>query len=83
MSEDEIDLLDELYFVQHFRDLKEAIGWEEARVLATLQSLYDKEFIKCLLTPDEEIFEKLNLSLTGHNLFYLATKKGLMNHNSL
>ena len=83
MSEDEFDLIDELYFVQHFKDLKDTLNWDEARLLATLQSLYQKEFIKCLIAPDEEIFGIIEFSPKGKDYFYLATKKGLMNHNSL
>lgn len=83
MTEDEFDLLDELYFVQHFGYLKETLGWEEERLLTTLQSLYEKSFIKCLSAPDEEIFGKIIIHDQGNQLYYLATKKGLMEHNTL
>lgn len=83
MSENEFDLLDELYFVQHYRDLKEAIGWEDELVLITLQSLYSKGYIKCLKAPDDEIFDGLDFQNTGKDLYYLATKKGLMDHNAI
>lgn len=83
MTDDEFDLLDELYFVQHFSYLKETLGWGETRLLTTLQALYEKSFIKCLKGPDYEIFEKLDLTQSGTDLFYLATKKGLMEHNAL
>jgi hypothetical protein len=83
MTEDEFDLLDELYFVQHFDYLKETLDWEEHRLLTTLQSLYEKSFIKCLKGPDDEIFEEIIFQIQGKQLYYLATKKGLMEHNTL
>ncbi|MFD2033368.1 hypothetical protein ACFSKL_01125 [Belliella marina] len=83
MTEEEFDLLDELYFVQHFEYLKDMLGWEEDLLLATLQSLLDKEFIKCLIQPDEEVFGETKLQESGKTYYYLATKKGLMNHNSI
>jgi hypothetical protein len=83
MSDDEYDLLDELYFVQSFAYLKEALDWEDEKLLVTLQRLFDKEWIRCYVTPDEEIFEKTSLRTSGKDYFYLATKKGLLSHNTL
>lgn len=83
MTDDEFNLLDELYFVQHFSYLKETLGWPDTRLLTTLQSLYEKSFLKCLKGPDDEIFDKLDLLQSGTALYYLATKKGLMEHNAL
>ena len=83
MTDEEFDLLDELYFVQHYTYLKETLAWEDELLLATLQSLYEKGFIKCLSEPDSEIFDQVDFSKEGNNLFYLATKKGLMEHNTI
>ncbi len=83
MSENEYDLIDELYFVQPFDYLKDALGWEDDLILATLRSLYDQGYIKCLQSPDSEIFEEVDLAHEGRSYFYLATKKGLMAHNTL
>lgn len=83
MTDEEFDLLDELYFVQHFDYLKETLAWEDELLLATLQSLYEKAYIKCLSEPDTEIFDKVDFKIIGKNLFYLATKKGLMEHNAI
>lgn len=82
MTDDEFDLLDELYFVQHYEYLKGVLGWEDDKLLANLQMLYDKDFIKCLMQPDKEIFAKVDFEESGVQLFYLATKKGLMEHNA-
>lgn len=81
MTDDEFDLLDELYFVHPYQYLKETLGWEDELLKSTLESLYQKSFIKCLAAPDEEIFEVKNLKNEAEQMFFLATKKGLMAHN--
>jgi hypothetical protein len=82
MSEAEYELMDELYFVQPFAYLKEETGWEDDQLLDILQQLYQKGFIKCLNDPDEEIFEGADIDQSGKKYYYLATKKGLMYHNT-
>ncbi len=83
MSDPEFDLVDELYFVQHYSFLKEQLGWEDSILLSTLKSLHLKEYIKCLASPDQEIFRTVDFEKEGSTLYYLATKKGLMAHNTL
>lgn len=83
MTDSEFDLLDELYFVQSFDYLKKVLGWDDLQLLYVLQSLYQKGLIKCLSGPDQERFDQVNVLSEGKNLLYLATKKGLMAHNTL
>jgi hypothetical protein len=83
MSETEFELLDELYFVQHYSYLKGTLKWEDEKILDTLKSLHDQGLVKCLRTPDQEIFGKVNFMEEGVSLYYLATKKGLMVHNTI
>lgn len=83
MSDEEFDLLDELYFVQNFDYIKDSLGWEDDLILRTLHRLYLGGMIKCLTTPDTERFDVVDILSEGKNLFYLATKKGLMAHNTL
>jgi hypothetical protein len=83
MSDAEFDLLDELYFVQPFVYLKDLLKWEDGHLLQTLNSLYQEGLIKCLKTPDEERFDRVDIFSEGKDLYYLATKKGLMVHNAL
>ncbi|EOZ96890.1 hypothetical protein A33Q_2200 [Indibacter alkaliphilus LW1] len=83
MNEEEFDLLDELYFVQPYQYLKEELGWEDQKLLSTLQSLHQKAFIKCLTAPDEELFDQVDILNKGKELYYLASKKGLMEHNAI
>jgi len=83
MSEDEFDLIDELYFVQTYGYLEEELGWEDKKLLVILQDLYDKGFIKCLSHPDKELFDNIDIIGQGKLYYYLATKKGLMHHNTI
>jgi hypothetical protein len=83
MSDAEFDLLDELYFVQPFSYLIDSLGWTEEKLLETLQSAREKGYVKCLYSPDEEVFERFDMYEKGRDLYFLATKKGLMEHNAL
>ncbi|WP_162415958.1 hypothetical protein [Cyclobacterium roseum] len=83
MTDDEFDLLDELYFLQSYEYLKNNLGWEDERLLFTLESLLKKEWIKCFSGPEEEIFGSPSLTTKGKELYYLASKQGLLNHNTL
>jgi hypothetical protein len=83
MSDDEFELLDELYFLQHYEDIKNNLDWGEEKLLITLKQLLDREWIKCYFSPEEEVFEPIDLVEQGKGLYYLATKKGLLEHNSL
>ncbi len=83
MSDEEFEVLDELYFVQTYTFLRETLAWEDKRLLDTLASLVDKGWVKCFTEPDQECFEAVNLQEVGKELLYLATKKGLMAHTTL
>lgn len=83
MSETEFDLLDELYFVQTYDFIKNSLEWTDDLLLETLDSLYKAGMIKCLTTPDAERFDAVDILSEGKKLYYLATKKGLMAHNTL
>ncbi|WP_296620825.1 hypothetical protein [Marivirga sp.] len=82
MNEQEIDLLDELYFVQSFKDVKSALDWKDEDVQKHLYSLNQKEYIKMLINHDEEYDGNKELnSIPWNDLYFLATKKGLLEHN--
>ncbi|AGA76382.1 hypothetical protein [Echinicola vietnamensis] len=83
MSEEEFEMMDELYFVQPFTYLKEVLNWDDEVLLTTLQGLYHRGLIKCLSEPDEEVFGDAKIMDDGKSYYYLATKKGLMEHNTL
>ena len=83
MNDQEFDLMDELYFVQPYSYLLETLNWEEKSLLSTLQSLYSQGYIKCLDDPDTERFGQVDVLKEGKKLYFLATKNGLMAHNTL
>jgi hypothetical protein len=80
----EFDLLDELYFVQPYQVIKEHLGWSDPVIQQTLKSLLDKNWIKCFLSNSDEILSKelIDLENKFKNYYYLATKAGLLAHNS-
>lgn len=82
MTDQEFDVLDELYFVQPFSFLIEELEMEEEELKQVLWSLLQKGYIKCLFNMNDEVFEdELNFEVEFKNYFYLASKKGLLAHN--
>ncbi|MFO7823826.1 MAG: hypothetical protein R6V72_07780 [Cyclobacterium sp.] len=82
MTDDEFDLLDELYFLQPYAYLQDSLSWEDERLLLNLEALYKKGWIKCYAGPEEELFDDPPIQNIGRELYYLATKKGLLQHNT-
>ena len=82
MSENEFDVIDQLYFVTSFEDLLELTGLKESVLLDTLADLISKSWVKCLVDPDNEISvttEELKINYGKYQ--YLATKQGMLAHN--
>ncbi|UZR93421.1 transporter [Chondrinema litorale] len=83
MSDIEFDVLDELYFVTWFSDLMETTELGEQELKNCLITLIKKGWVKCYKNIDEE---ELKDNLDFDNKFcdyaYLATKAGLLAHNS-
>lgn len=83
MSDLEFDVLDELYFVQSFSDLRAVLQWDDPVLRDTLEQLYHKGWIRCYTSPTEELFgEDIDLETQYHTYYYLASKAGLFAHNS-
>ncbi|MTI32783.1 hypothetical protein [Xanthovirga aplysinae] len=84
MTDLEYEVLDELYFVQSYSQLSQSTDVAEEKLFAVLKDLLKNHWIKCLKSPEEEVFdEDLNFEKYYKHYYYLATKKGLMAHNSL
>lgn len=84
MTDLEFQVLDELYFVKQFKALQSETDLEEVDLRSALHQLLEKEYIKCLKSPSEEVFEEeLDFAKDYKQYFYLATKKGLLAHNTL
>lgn len=83
MNEQEIDLLDELYFVQSYEEVNSALDWEDADLQKQLFSLFQKDYIRILVDHDKEFqqsTDEANL-IPWKELFFVASKKGLLEHN--
>ena len=79
MTDQEMDIIDELHFVQPFTYLLENVGLAEQPLKETLRLMAGKGWIKILRTVDEEIpVQEADLQRNGHAFYYLATKKGLL-----
>lgn len=79
----EFDVLDELYFLQSYQDLDKSLDLSNHELKSTLQLLLVKGWLKCYVSPTEEMeFESSAFEKDYRNYHYLATKAGLLAHNS-
>lgn len=84
MTDAEFDILDELYFVTSFAELRKQLHLPDAELTAGLGQLAEKGYVKCLFPdPDSEIaFDLTAFRADYANYYFLATKEGLLHHNS-
>jgi hypothetical protein len=84
MSDEEFDVLDELYFVQSFNHLLDNCDLGHELLVKTLENLWKNGWIKVLVNVDEEEKQELvDISKNAKQYFFLATKKVLLAHNTL
>jgi hypothetical protein len=82
MNDLEFEILDELYFIQSFEELKAATKYPVSEIKKTLGLLLEKGWIKCFFPLEREIpFEQKNFEDNFNKYFYIATKAGLLAHN--
>ncbi len=83
MTEYEMDLIDELHFVQSFAYLLANTGLAETELRTTLWQAARKGWVKIMRTVDEEAdMETVDFESLCHTFFYLATKKGLLAYHT-
>ncbi len=85
MTENEFDILDELYFVASYSDLRGSISLSDEELCVGLKALLEKGYIK-ILYPDQDTEHPYDADAFGEHCqdyFYLATKSGLVRHNSV
>lgn len=83
MTDEEFDVLDELYFVISFEELKETTLMPEEKLISVLKSIYSAGWIKVMETVDDELPKSaIDLTNKASDYFFLATKSGLLAHNS-
>ncbi|QMU31349.1 hypothetical protein [Adhaeribacter radiodurans] len=84
MTEIEFEIIDELYFVTSFHQLENALFLADEELCHSLQDLVVRGYVKCYYPdPDTEIeYNKVKFSKDYKQYYFLATKAGLMVHNS-
>lgn len=84
MNQIEFDILDELYLIQSFDELINSLKLNESELQQALHKLLKKDWIRCYNPPTQElIFEKTVFEKDFRKYHYLATKAGLLAHNSI
>jgi hypothetical protein len=82
MTDEEFDLIDQLYFVQSFPDLLQVTGLEEDTLLELLQQLFAKGWLRTVALLDGDTPpDPIAILTEGINYFYVASKEGLLAHN--
>lgn len=82
MTDLEYDIIDELYFVTGYQDLKETTELTDEELIVGLSGLVDKGFIRVFSEMDVEVEpQKVRIDQKLTDYLYLASKKGLKEHN--
>jgi phosphopantetheinyl transferase len=83
MTDHEMDVMDELHFVQSFAYLLANTGLAETELRITLWQAAKKGWVKIMRTVDEEVeMQTVDFENQCHAFFYLATKKGLLAYHT-
>ena len=82
MTDIEYDIIDELYFVTPYSELKDQTGLEGDELKDNLSHLIQEGLVRIYKSMDQEIeFSQIDFENSYEKYFYLATKKGLFEHN--
>ena len=82
MTEAEYDIMDQLYFVTSFEDVKELSGVDENVMTGVLWDFINCGWIKCYDGPENEIVvAEDDFKVNFAKYHYLASKQGLLAHN--
>ena len=84
VTDPEFDLLDELYFVTPFRTLLEKTGLPAPELESHLRGLLEQGLIRSFWPdPDTELaYETTSFGAIARDASYLASKEGLLQHNT-
>jgi hypothetical protein len=83
MTDPEFDIMDELYFISPFEELMKNLSMKESDLVNGLHALIQKGWVKCLeKETDNELDVTDNFKAEFKKYNYLATKAGLLAHNS-
>ncbi|GAB4238954.1 MAG: hypothetical protein Tsb0034_14860 [Ekhidna sp.] len=82
MTNLEYDIIDELYFVTSYHDVKQNTGFDDATLKGALIKLLNDGLIRVYTSVDEASeLEDVNMDAHFQSYYYLASKKGLFEHN--
>jgi hypothetical protein len=84
VTDSEFDILDELYFVSSFADLLSKTRLAPAELERNLRSLLEQDLIRSFWPdPDtEQAYEESSFGAIARDSFFLASKEGLLQHNT-
>ena len=84
VTDPEFDLLDELYFVTPFRALLQKTGLPAPELENQLRTLLEQGLIRSYWPdPDTELaYETTSFGAIARDAAYLASKEGLLQHNT-
>ncbi len=83
MTDTEFEILDTLYFLISFEELKNELGYTEEVLKKELMQLIQKGWVKYMeKITDREIDDIKEFEFHYKKYNYLATKEGLFAHNS-
>jgi hypothetical protein len=83
MTDQEYDVLDELYFLTSFQELSKRSQMNTPELKEVLGTLLGKGWLNCFIEKDVPLQkEEVDLDNFYSQYFYLASKSGLFAHNS-
>jgi len=83
MTDEEFDILNELYFLISFKELGDSCSLNSEKLKIILWNMIIKGWVNCFKNYDQEIVPtKEEFEYQFINYHYLASKKGLLAHNA-
>jgi hypothetical protein len=84
MTDKQFEILDELYFVIDFEQLNESLDLDENTLYQELKVLIKLSWVKCFRKDIELDHNEIDFQLSSFKTYkFLASKKGLFEHNSI
>lgn len=84
MTQTESEVLDNLYFISSFKELKASVHMDEMKLKAVLEKLIIKEWVSVYADPEEDPLSGLgDFGIHYGNYFYLSTRKGMLAHHGI
>ncbi len=83
MNPVQYDIMDELYFPKPFNELVDELGISEQEIKEQVGQMFQKGWVKILIPETDEIVQDMaDFELNYKKYSYLASKTGLLAHNS-